>query len=470
MEKLLGMVFSQYTLAEDGQAGLDAFKENNHSIVIADLNMPRMNGIEMIQEIKKINPFVKIIIATAQTDEENMLHAIDAGVFRYLKKPLKLEILVDTLYDIVQSFEAEEHHILFQRQLKDIFNYQNQLIMMMHHNRPILANQSFLKAVGALTLESYLENTSHLDDLLLKEEGFLHTNSECSWFDHLLQHPGKLFHARIMTAANQKRHMIVKLSEIPDKEAYAIVTFDDVTDLNLLALFNGSEQTEGELEEDFGSAQKLMQVVFENQAEVKLYNFYKGLAIINPGTILSVDEDTVVIKTGYTQLKIIDMNKRMTIHSELFPADMVTKAIVGIDYDKQTVTLRNMHFMNETASQRGHQRLEPHINDSISLFYHESKFFGKIRLVDISLVAVRVELNALPAGMKKDEKVKVSLVLEKGNQPLTLTIEATVYKLHEWDYKYYAVFMFEQTDMIEDKLSGYLHQRQLELIKEFKKL
>lgn len=84
-------------VATDGFEGLEAFRQTGADIVITDLKMPRMNGLEMIAQLKKINPEVKAIIVSAHNDTEYFLDAINTGVDGFLLKPVMRAKLSETI-------------------------------------------------------------------------------------------------------------------------------------------------------------------------------------------------------------------------------------------------------------------------------------------------------------------------------------------------------------------------------------
>ena len=63
-------------LAEDGAKGLEIYKENEVDIVISDIKMPNMNGIDMVAAMKEINPKQLVIFTTAHIDSEYLFKAI----------------------------------------------------------------------------------------------------------------------------------------------------------------------------------------------------------------------------------------------------------------------------------------------------------------------------------------------------------------------------------------------------------
>lgn len=86
-------------IAVDGKEGLEYFEkyQNEIDLVITDVNMPNMSGLEMAKEIKKINSNMPIIVATAFSNSEYLLEAIDLGVDKYVLKPVNIKKLLDTM-------------------------------------------------------------------------------------------------------------------------------------------------------------------------------------------------------------------------------------------------------------------------------------------------------------------------------------------------------------------------------------
>lgn len=470
MAELLSRVFPNYELAEDGADGLEHFKQTKHKIVVTDLVMPNMDGYSMLEHMKLIDPFIKILVVSAHNDSENLMRAINMGVFRYIPKPVKLAKLVDALHDTVMALEQEEEHILFESQIQDVFNYQTSLVAMFKEGELKLVNQRYLDFFGKDSIEELDKKEEDIDQLFLEHKEFLYSTPEQKWFDVALENEGKLFNVKMSNAEKEARHMIMKLRRIPERDQHVIISLDDVTELNLMSLFDKESADHDKMEADHGAVIKMMKVVYDNAAELKLHNFYKGLTIIHSAVLVKVTEEEVILKTSFSQLKIIEIAKHMTISSEVFPADVVCHKVNSVDFDMQTVSFSKMQFMQRTATDRELLRLEPEPKHTISLFYHDTKFFGDILIVDISLRSIKAQLNALPAGLKEGETVKISLVLPTGQQPLNITTEAEVYRVEETTHQFYLVLLFELSPAFKERLNEYMYHRQLALIREFKAL
>lgn len=109
---LKGFTKKQF-VAENGLEGLNLFKahEEDIDLIITDVNMPQMNGLEMIKEIKKINPTIPIIVATAFSNTEYLLEAIDIGVDKYILKPIDMKKLLQIMSQSLLYAELKELYI-----------------------------------------------------------------------------------------------------------------------------------------------------------------------------------------------------------------------------------------------------------------------------------------------------------------------------------------------------------------------
>lgn len=102
MRKLFKKVFVAY----DGVEGLNIFKEHKAEIdiVVSDINMPNMNGLDMIARINEINTQIPTIVTTAHTDSKFVMDAMDINVDKYMPKPLQIKELTLNIINIVQKY------------------------------------------------------------------------------------------------------------------------------------------------------------------------------------------------------------------------------------------------------------------------------------------------------------------------------------------------------------------------------
>ncbi|NOX15910.1 MAG: response regulator transcription factor [Epsilonproteobacteria bacterium] len=98
--------FKNFILARDGKDGLKKFQKYKPDIVITDILMPIMDGLEMSKEIKKMSKETPIIVLSAFDEKERLLKAIDVGINKYLIKPIDTEELMDTLHYVGEDLLA----------------------------------------------------------------------------------------------------------------------------------------------------------------------------------------------------------------------------------------------------------------------------------------------------------------------------------------------------------------------------
>lgn len=97
LESAIGDEFSKFIVARDGDDGLKKFKKYKPDIVITDIMMPVMNGLEMAKEIKHISRQTPIVVLSAFSEKERLLKAIDVGIDKYLIKPIDPDVLLRAL-------------------------------------------------------------------------------------------------------------------------------------------------------------------------------------------------------------------------------------------------------------------------------------------------------------------------------------------------------------------------------------
>lgn len=101
-------LFSHVDTAQNGQEGLDKYNQNEYDIVITDINMPIMSGIEMINNIREINPEQKIITVSAHNEPDILINLIRSGSSSFILKPAIHEEMLATLYTVCRDARAQQ--------------------------------------------------------------------------------------------------------------------------------------------------------------------------------------------------------------------------------------------------------------------------------------------------------------------------------------------------------------------------
>ena len=102
------IIFQDVYEASNGQEAYDTYKKYRPDILLFDINMPYIDGLELIQKIREDDKKVKIIVLSAYTDEDKLLKAIKLGLVSYLKKPVKKAELDSVLNQTVEQLDMEK--------------------------------------------------------------------------------------------------------------------------------------------------------------------------------------------------------------------------------------------------------------------------------------------------------------------------------------------------------------------------
>jgi PAS domain S-box-containing protein len=112
--------FDTVYAAKNGKEGLELFEQNNPDIVITDIRMPVMDGLEMTSHIRGLNPDAPVIITTAYSDLSYIMKAIELGVDGYILKPILHEALLKTIYKTAVYKRADKLLRANEKRLRDI--------------------------------------------------------------------------------------------------------------------------------------------------------------------------------------------------------------------------------------------------------------------------------------------------------------------------------------------------------------
>lgn len=85
--------------AESGQEALQVLQQNPVDVVVLDVRMPDMDGLETLKEIKRIKPNVEVIMLTGHANVEVAIQGMELGAFDYLMKPMDIDELLYKLQD-----------------------------------------------------------------------------------------------------------------------------------------------------------------------------------------------------------------------------------------------------------------------------------------------------------------------------------------------------------------------------------
>lgn len=95
--------YSNITLAEDGSEALKKIKSTKFDAIMTDWNMPKMDGLSLVREVRKMDTYkeVPIVMITTEGGKREVITAIKEGVNNYIVKPFTVKTLKEKLEDII---------------------------------------------------------------------------------------------------------------------------------------------------------------------------------------------------------------------------------------------------------------------------------------------------------------------------------------------------------------------------------
>lgn len=339
----LQTVFIKIEVVSDSSEALELFKQKKPDIVITALDFASMNGLDFIQNLKKLNKFLPIIILSQILNAEKLLELIHLGITDFIQTPINTEL-----------FKA-----------------------------------AIIKAVD---------------------------------FSH------------VVTCKPDKHEMSQEESPI-----------------------------------------EALKEIFRKHLDIQLISNYKGIPIIHTGKIVEIYKDIVQIQTRKIQTKAIEFNKKTILESEFLPND-IEATLVNIDHNNAEVSLSHLTYIEYTPKRRKYARLVPS-EDMKLMAYKKGGAKLNVDLRDISLTNLTFEIKTLPEFFKLGVILDLKIAFDVPENDLAyyvdklyiINFQGKIIKIQEENATYFVSVEFEVPKIKEDVFNQYLYNRELALIKEFKR-
>jgi len=208
--RYLQKIFINITTAINGQKGLELYKKQQYDIVITDIQMPFMNGLDMAREIKAINPSQEIIITSAYGEINYFLDAIHLNISSYIIKPIEYLQMNQVLYKSIFNLNNYKENINYKKHLEEIVKERTDKIIMLEEEKiktfektlesfvSIIEDRDTYTGGHSQRVASYCRiiaqdmNYSKEECELIYRAGILHDIGKITTPDAILLKPGKL--------------------------------------------------------------------------------------------------------------------------------------------------------------------------------------------------------------------------------------------------------------------------------------
>jgi DNA-binding NtrC family response regulator len=112
-------------IASDGRAGLTKFQKTSFDLILLDIKLPKMNGVELLKRIKEISDESIVIMMTAFGDVETAVEAMKAGAYDYITKPFSPDELILIMQRGLELQKLKSENILLRKELKQQYSLGN---------------------------------------------------------------------------------------------------------------------------------------------------------------------------------------------------------------------------------------------------------------------------------------------------------------------------------------------------------
>lgn len=107
LSEYMGIYFDSIYSAFDGEEGWKLYKKHKPDVIFTDINMPKIDGLELAKKIREYDSNTIIVIISAHTDKEKLFKAIELQLLTYIVKPIKREELKQTILSIQSRLETQ---------------------------------------------------------------------------------------------------------------------------------------------------------------------------------------------------------------------------------------------------------------------------------------------------------------------------------------------------------------------------
>lgn len=201
--------FKKIYIANDGKEALDLFNENDIDLLLLDINIPYINGLQVAEIIRKENADIPILFLSAYSEKNKLLKAIDLQIHGYILKPLKIDELRTSLNKMTDLLNKKNEHTEL-ISFTNGFSWHNVLEELRYHNKKIALTKneiSFIKIMlenkcKALSFseikDSLFENSDIKDNSIvqlvarLKKKSKSISSSDNFFIDNIYQYGYKL--------------------------------------------------------------------------------------------------------------------------------------------------------------------------------------------------------------------------------------------------------------------------------------
>ena len=246
--KIIERIFEKVDIASDGKEGFDAFNNGQYDLVITDIEMPHVSGIEMSRNIRSQNKHTPIVVVSAYSNTDYLMEAIGIGIDYYILKPIKMPSLIDTLFAAVKRVTdkrladqfrqreiSEKVQKAGQNMLAEITNISPNPTIVYTNGSIIFMNRAFKELFAEGDLKNLVENEQYLWNFLNEKisiDSVVHAGTDFIEQLDVFKSKGNKHKISLRTKHGRKIFFVFRNTLNLDGEEQSVVyTFNDITTL-----------------------------------------------------------------------------------------------------------------------------------------------------------------------------------------------------------------------------------------------
>ncbi len=213
LEKIVNNLF----LAKDGNEGYEKFLKHKPDLILTDITMPELNGIEMSRKIRQIDANIPIIVFSAHSDSSYLLDSIDIGINNYLIKPFNKDKLYEALERnakmiYMDKINKEQQERIKEQQeiLQNIINTEKSISFVTNFNEISFVNNTFLDFFNIKDVSTFWEKYEKIEDIFVEDKHYIHKGIIEDYSKLDKQTLGEKFYEMAISIDDTKRVVLIE--------------------------------------------------------------------------------------------------------------------------------------------------------------------------------------------------------------------------------------------------------------------
>jgi two-component system cell cycle response regulator len=231
-EKLLRVLsrrFANIHVAIDGIEGFQLYQKYMPDLIIADIKMNQMSGLEMIEKIRETNNLVQIIVTTSQEDNDSFIQSIENNANHFILKPIDLDRFLLAIQKSVYQIHLENELGKQKKLTRAILDLQDNLIFVVKNGEIVEFNHAFT-AFTSIEKFPLFTKSKVLSNYFVEDPNYFYPLDKGKWTEELMSSGKSYAKMRWKGKAGETIIFFIKGSPIPDTEQILFVC-TDITDL-----------------------------------------------------------------------------------------------------------------------------------------------------------------------------------------------------------------------------------------------